>query len=213
MAVSGIFSFLTIQTPSEAIYKEKGSKFLAFAFPVQGELEIKMHLEELRKKYFDATHHCYAWILGADKKQMRANDDGEPNHSAGTPILGQIKSKNLTNVLIVVARYFGGTKLGVGGLTHAYKQAAEMALSNSKIIEVELSESFLLKYEYAFSADVMKLIKEFDLSVQKQIFESVATMEVKVKLRCKETFVAKLKLLRSTGTKIEFSEKKVSTNL
>src|SRR5689334_3258152 len=126
MAVADIFSFLTIESVSEGIFKEKGSKFLAFAYPVSSESDIKLRLEELRKKYFDATHHCYAWMLGSDKKHFRAADDGEPNHSAGAPILGQIKSKNLTNVLVVVVRYFGGTKLGVGGLTQAYKAGAEV---------------------------------------------------------------------------------------
>ncbi|HCW07630.1 MAG TPA: YigZ family protein [Cytophagales bacterium] len=207
MAVAGTFSFLTLQTPVEGMYKERGSKFFAFAFPVQTEAEIKKILEGLRKKYFDATHHCYAWILGADKKYFRANDDGEPNHSAGAPILGQIKSKNLTNILVVVVRYFGGTKLGVGGLTQAYKSAAEIVLANSKIIEVELEESYVLKYDYVYSPDVMKLIKEFDLSIQSQNFETVATMEVNVKLRLKEKFIDKLILLNNTGTKIEFTVK------
>jgi len=124
------FSFRTIQNASEGSYKELGSKFLAFACPVESEQEIKENIEHLKKKYFDATHHCFAWILGADRSRFRAFDDGEPNHSAGDPILGQLRSRDLTNVLVVVVRYYGGVKLGVGGLIHAYKLATEDALSN-----------------------------------------------------------------------------------
>ena len=104
-----VFSFQTIKAPAETLLKEQGSRFLMFAFPVSSESDIKMQLTALRKKYFDATHHCYAWMLGADKSKFRANDDGEPNHTAGDPILGQIRAYNLTNVLVVVVRYFGGT--------------------------------------------------------------------------------------------------------
>jgi uncharacterized YigZ family protein len=120
-----VFSYLTIASPSEGSYKEKGSRFLAFAYPVSSETEIREKLESLKAQYFDARHHCYAWMLGPEKKHFRANDDGEPNHSAGDPILGQLRAMKLTNVLIVVVRYFGGTKLGVGGLISAYRSAAK----------------------------------------------------------------------------------------
>ncbi len=206
MAVAGIFSFYTIQSVSEGIFKEKGSKFLAFAYPVSDETEIKLRLDELRKKYFDASHHCYAWMLGADKKHFRASDDGEPSHSAGTPILGQIKSKNLTNVLVVVVRYFGGTKLGVGGLTQAYKAAAELALANAKIIEIELTASFILNYDYTASPDMMRLIKEFELSIVNQTYGDQALMEMSVKLRLKEKFLDKLVLLEAMGVKVNHQE-------
>ncbi len=207
MAVACIFSFHTIQSPSEGVYKEKGSKFLGFAYPVSDESRIKSKLGELHKKYFDASHHCYAWILGEDKKHFRAFDDGEPNHSAGAPILGQIRSKNLTNVLIVVVRYFGGTKLGVGGLTQAYKAAAELALTNAKIIEVEITVSLVLDYDYISSPEVMRLVKEFDLSIENQTYDERARMEVSVKSKLKEKTIEKLKLLNVTGTKIRFKEK------
>ena len=207
MAVACIFSFHTIQSPSEGVYKEKGSKFLGFAYPVSDESGIKNKLGELHKKYFDASHHCYAWILGEDKKHFRAFDDGEPNHSAGAPILGQIRSKNLTNVLIVVVRYFGGTKLGVGGLTQAYKAAAELALTNAKIIEVEITVSLVLDYDYISSPEVMRLVKEFDLSIENQTYDERARMEVSVKSKLKEKTIEKLKLLNVTGTKIRFKEK------
>src|SRR5690606_7725476 len=120
--------YRTIAQPAEGLYKEKGSKFIALAYPVYTEEEIKDRLAELRKKYYDARHHCYAYMLGADKSRYRANDDGEPNHSAGDPILGQIRSADLSNVLVVVVRYFGGTKLGVSGLITAYKTATADAL-------------------------------------------------------------------------------------
>ncbi len=119
-----VFSYITIKAGSQGIYKEKGSKFLSFAHPIATEEEGKEFLLSLKKKYFDARHHCFAWVLDADKSRHRASDDGEPNHSAGDPILGQIRSRNLTNVIVVVVRYFGGTKLGVGGLMAAYKTAA-----------------------------------------------------------------------------------------
>ena len=131
-------SFLTIGQPAEGLYKEKGSKFIGLAFPVKTEDEVKERLEETRKTYYDARHHCYAYILGHEGTQFRANDDGEPNHSAGDPILGQIRSKELTNTLVIVVRYFGGTKLGVSGLINAYKTAAALALDNTSIEENSL---------------------------------------------------------------------------
>ena len=134
------YSYLTLQNPATGIYKEKGSKFLAFAYPVASETDIKQRVGHLKKEYFDARHHCFAWRLGIGKDHVRAFDDGEPSHSAGDPILGQIRSRGITNVLIVVVRYFGGVKLGVGGLAEAYRAAAENALSNGSIVEVEILE-------------------------------------------------------------------------
>jgi len=128
-------SYKTITTPAEAIFKEKRSKFLAFAYPVENEAEIKEKIAFLKKKYHDAKHHCYAYILGADRSLYRMNDDGEPSGTAGRPIYGQLLSKEVTNVLIVVVRYFGGVKLGTGGLRIAYKLAAKEVLENAMIIE------------------------------------------------------------------------------
>ncbi|MDR0207219.1 MAG: YigZ family protein [Bacteroidales bacterium] len=127
--------FRTIFAPSEAVFKEKRSKFFAFAFPVENEAEIKEKIAFLKKKYHDASHHCYAYILGADKSAYRMNDDGEPPGTAGRPIYGQLLSKNLSNVLVVVVRYFGGVKLGTGGLRVAYKLAAKEVLENALIVE------------------------------------------------------------------------------
>ena len=128
-------SYLTVEGNAEAIFKEKSSKFLCYAFHVESEEEIESHLERLRKQYYDATHHCYAWRLGPFGERFRANDDGEPSSTAGKPILGQMLSREVTNCLIVVVRYFGGTKLGVPGLIAAYKESAAAALDASKVVE------------------------------------------------------------------------------
>jgi uncharacterized YigZ family protein len=201
-----ITSYRTIQTPSEGHLKEKGSKFHAFAFPVKDEDEIKAHLQGLRKKYFDATHHCYAYVLGAERKIFRAVDDGEPGHSAGTPILNQIKSKEITNVLVVVVRYFGGTKLGVGGLVQAYKSATEEALNRADIIEVAVTSTMLLEYDFNFTSTVMRLVKDFELVILSENYQSHAQLRTEVKLKWKEKLIEKLNLLAATGTPITFVE-------
>jgi uncharacterized YigZ family protein len=191
------FSYRTLQAPAEGTYKEKGSKFLAFAYPTTTESEIKQKLGGLKKKYFDAKHHCYAFVLGPPENKSRAFDAGEPNHSAGDPILGRIKSKNLTNVLIVVVRYFGGVKLGVGGLAQAYKAAAEKALENAAIIEMEMTEAFRLTYGYAALPNVMRLMNEFDLKMVRQDFTAGGSMNIEVSMRDKEKFLEKIKLLQA----------------
>ena len=199
------FSYRTIAKPSEGQYKEKGSRFLGFAYPVTSETNIKEHVSFLQKKYFDARHHCFAWTLGVDRKSFRAVDDGEPNHSAGDPILGQIRSKGLANVLVVVVRYFGGVKLGVGGLITAYKTAAGEALNNADIIEREIMESVRLVYEYGATPDVMRLVKEYDLEVQSQKFEAACELVAHYKLRDKEKFVARLKLISAMQVKVNYA--------
>ena len=161
----------------------------------------------LRKKYFDATHHCYAWMLGADKSKFRANDDGEPNHSAGAPILGQIKAHNLTNVLIVVVRYFGGTKLGVGGLVQAYKEASAAAIANSKIIECEITRLLCIRYAYTSTPEIMKLVKAFDLKIQQQNFTDTGLMEITISLRNRDAFVTQFELLKALRHEIQLEER------
>lgn len=179
-------TYLTLRNSSEGYYKEKGSKFLAFAFPVKDEDEIKERLAELRKKFYDARHHCYAYILGFGGETYRANDDGEPGHSAGDPILGQIRSNNLTNTLIVVVRYFGGTKLGVSGLIHAYKTAATEAIANN-LIEVKfILAEITIRFDYPEINQVMKLIKDFDLEILSQKMEISCQMKLGVRLSIKE---------------------------
>ncbi|MBS9522944.1 YigZ family protein [Litoribacter ruber] len=174
-------TYLTLAGESESLYKEKGSKFLAFAYPVSDEDEIKERLEALRKKYYDARHHCYAYMLGKDQDQYRANDDGEPNHSAGDPILGQIRSHNLTNVLIVVVRYFGGTKLGVGGLITAYKSAAAEAIESNQIITEIVTLPIKFTFDYLDMNDVMRLIKDYDLTIKSQDFDNTCKMAIRVR--------------------------------
>jgi len=197
------FSFLTVAGESTGLFKDKGSKFHAFVIPVQNESEIKQNLERLRKEFFDARHHCFAWVLGPDKQMFRASDDGEPNHSAGDPILGQIRSKNLTNVLIVVVRYFGGIKLGVGGLISAYRTAAKAALDNAVIVEKEVKHDLILKYNYDQTPEVMKLIKTFDLPILSQDFRSLCMVRTAIAIKNKTKFIEKTELLKATGSPIE----------
>ncbi|MEQ9231718.1 MAG: YigZ family protein [Cyclobacteriaceae bacterium] len=153
--------FHTIGTPTSGEYKEKGSKFLAFAYPVESEDDVKECLENLRKEFYDARHHCYGYILGTSEQATRANDDGEPNHSAGDPILGQIKSFELTNCLVVVVRYFGGTKLGVGGLIQAYKEAANEALVKAVKKRIIETHSVKLKFNYDQMGTVERWLEDF----------------------------------------------------
>jgi uncharacterized YigZ family protein len=169
---------------------------------VDSETTIKERIDHLKKEYFDARHHCFAWMLGPDKNHFRAFDDGEPNHSAGTPILGQIRSKGVTNVLIVVVRYFGGVKLGVGGLINAYKMAAENALNNSSIVEIEISETIRLQFDYLILSDIMKLVKDLGLKILEQDFSENGNMKISVPVRQKEKLMEKLNLLRALGKKI-----------
>lgn len=166
-------TYKTIETASNPVlFKDKNSKFWGYAFPIQHVDDIKQHIETLKKTHASAGHWCYAYQLGADKtKTYRVNDDGEPNHSAGTPIYGQIQSFNITNVLIVVVRYFGGTKLGVSGLINAYRTTAQLALEASKIIERTIKVLFLIQFEYKNMNKVMRIIKEQQLKIINQELE------------------------------------------
>ena len=162
-------------------FKEKGSKFISYSFPVINEEDVKRELDELRKQYHDARHHCYAWVLGMEQQRYRANDDGEPSHSAGDPILGQIRSYGLTNTLVVVVRYFGGTKLGVGGLINAYKTAAELALSESGKVQIFEMIDVQLAFDYAQMSVAERLISDFDLVVSKRDFTTSCKIEASIK--------------------------------
>ena len=172
-------TYKTIAAASEEVlYKEKNSKFFGYAFPVTTEEEIKEILERLRKEHFSARHWCYAYQIGTEKIQYRANDDGEPNNSAGMPIYGQIQSFEVTNVLVVVVRYFGGVKLGVGGLISAYKIAAQMALENSEIVERTIDKHFIISFGYANMNKVMRIIKEKNLQIVSQKMEMDCEIEI-----------------------------------
>lgn len=175
-------TYKTIATASEEVlYKEKNSKFFGYAFPVTTEEEIKEILERLRKEHFSARHWCYAYQIGTEKIQYRANDDGEPNNSAGMPIYGQIQSFEVTNVLVVVVRYFGGVKLGVGGLISAYKIAAQMALENSEIVERTIDKHFIISFGYANMNKVMRIIKEKNLLIVSQKMEMNCEIEISIR--------------------------------
>lgn len=186
-------TYLTLKQNSEGFYKEKGSKFLAFALVIHDEERVKSILIELKKKYYDARHYCYAYILGIKGDKFRANDDGEPGHSAGDPILGQIKSNGLTNTLIVVVRYFGGTKLGVSGLVNAYKAAAADAISNNTIIENLILSEIKIQFEYPQLNQAMKLVKDFDLEIIAQKMEISCEMVLGIRLSLQDAVRSKLK--------------------
>lgn len=160
-----------VKSHTTGIYKEKGSKFIAFSYPVYSEQDVKVKLEEVRKLEHSARHHCYAYILNPDKSTQRANDDGEPSSTAGKPILGQILSNNLTNILIVVVRYFGGVKLGISGLIRSYKTAAAEAILEATIITKTIKEQYEVSFKYPQMNDVMRLIKEYDLEVVNTDFQ------------------------------------------
>lgn len=199
-------SFFTIVNPASASYKEKGSKFIAFAHPVTDSEQIKTVLDILKKQYFDASHHCYAWVLGPEKKQFRAFDDGEPNHSAGDPILGQIKSRNLTNVLVVVVRYFGGTKLGVSGLISAYRFAAAEALNQTQVIEKFLMERVTLNFSYTDTSRVMSLLDEFNAQIIGQAFTDSCQVIFELRSKQVQPFLAKLEVLKATGHNLKLTK-------
>lgn len=171
-------SYLTIEKYTEAIYKEKGSKFLAFAYPVTTQDEIKQILADLRKKYYDATHHCYAYILGFDKEEFRMNDDGEPSSTAGKPIYGQLLSNNLTNVLVVVVRYFGGTKLGVSGLIKAYKTSTQVCLEAAQIVEKKVMRFYKISFAYDKMNAVMSFLKQINAQQKHHSFDMECSIEV-----------------------------------
>ena len=181
-------TYKSISAPSKGIYKELGSKFLAFAYPVETEEEIKQILASLRKEYFDARHHCYAWRLGLSGEPFRMNDDGEPSSTAGRPIHGQLLSQELSDILVVVVRYFGGVKLGVPGLIRAYKTATQDALANATVIEKIAGEHFTVEFGYLQMNDVMKVLKEMGITPLKQSFDLDCTLEVRVRLTQIEDF-------------------------
>ena len=174
-------TYKTLAAPSEGLYKEKGSKFLAFAYPVHNLDEIKAHLEQLRKDYFDARHHCYAYILGPRKDAFRANDDGEPSGTGGRPIHGQLLSADLTDTLIVVVRYFGGILLGASGLANAYKTAARDAIDHATIVERTIDCRYRLAFAYEAMNDVMRILKDYDLKPQNPLYDMQCSLEVSIR--------------------------------
>ena len=188
-------TYKTISNASEGLFKDKGSKFIAYAYPVTSEDQIKEIVMSVKKEHYSARHHCYAWRLGHEKLLFRANDDGEPSSTAGKPILGQIQSFDLTNILIVVVRYFGGTLLGVSGLINAYRNAAFEAINQAEIIEKLVENRLLIEFDYSAMNDVMKLFKD----------EKLPQVDPQFDLRCQIKTLIRL----SEFTRIEESLKKI----
>ena len=184
--------YKTIKSPSEGLYKDKGSKFLAFAYPFEDENELKKHLEPLRKEHFKAVHFCYAYRLGLDKTNFRINDDGEPSGSAGRPILNVLLSKEITNILVVVVRYWGGTLLGVPGLIHAYKSATEEAILSAEIIEKTVNDVYKITFGYVQMNDIMKVVKDFDLKIRNQQFDNQCVIEIEFRQNMTSQVVGRL---------------------
>ena len=182
-------TYKTIIVVAEGIYTEKRSKFIAIAIPVHTVEEIKQHLDIYQKKYYDARHVCYAYMLGHERKDFRANDNGEPSGTAGKPILGQINSNGLTDILIVVVRYFGGIKLGTSGLIVAYKAAAAEAIANATIIEKTVDDEIAVAFEYPFMNDVMRIVKEEEPEILEQSYD----MDCLMKLRIRRSMMGKVR--------------------
>ncbi|WP_418938896.1 IMPACT family protein [Leyella stercorea] len=184
--------FLTItDTPAEGFYSEKRSKFLAFAFHVTSEEEVKQYVAEFRKKYYDARHVCWAYMLGADRTDFRANDDGEPSSTAGKPILGQINKNELTDILIIVVRYYGGVNLGTSGLIVAYRTAAAEAIANAEIVSQFVEEEVVFDFPYIMMNDAMKIIKDMSPRIISQTYDN--TCEMKLSIRKSEAPMLKAK--------------------
>jgi len=185
-------TYLTIKSFSHGEYKEKGSRFMAFAYPVNSIEEIKPIIEALRKEHHDARHHCYAYLLGPDRLTYRVNDDGEPSGTAGKPILGQINSRELTNILIVVVRYFGGRLLGVSGLINAYRSAAEDALSNAIIARLTIRDYYRISFPFSSLNSVMKLIKEEEISATDHNYDTTCTIALNFRISARERILNRL---------------------
>ncbi|WP_108822743.1 YigZ family protein [Dysgonomonas sp. Marseille-P4361] len=173
--------YKTITESSKAIYTEKRSKFIAYAIPVTTVDEVKVEIDKLRKEYYDARHVCWAYMLGAERKDFRANDDGEPSGTAGKPILGQINANELTDILIAVVRYFGGIKLGTSGLIVAYREAAAEAISEATIIEKTVDCEIFFEFEYPFMNDVMKIVKDMEPTIISQSYDMDCKMTLEIR--------------------------------
>jgi uncharacterized YigZ family protein len=192
-----VFTYKSILKPATGLFKDKGSKFLAFAYPLKTEEEAKNIVDQFKKEYHDARHHCYAYRLGAPKTNFRANDDGEPSGTAGKPILGQILSNDLTNILIVVVRYFGGTLLGTSGLIQAYKESSADAIKNAAIIDCFVYSNVRVKFDYIQLNAVMKVIKDYEIEPSEQLFDTECNILLKIKKEKEEMVLKKLKSIET----------------
>jgi uncharacterized YigZ family protein len=196
--------YKTIKSPSQGIYKDKGSRFLAFAYPVACQEEMRSIIDGVRREHHDARHHCYAYMIGCDRLTWRVNDDGEPSGTAGRPILGQINSSGLTNIIIVVSRYFGGTLLGVSGLINAYRSAAADAIMNAAIVERSLHEYYEICFPYNSVNDVMKVLKEEAAGHSAQLFELECSVTINFRVSAREKIINRLS--RIEGLKYRYLE-------
>ncbi len=190
-------SYRTVAGASEASMRERSSRFLAFLWPVSTEEEIRERLDGLRKRYYDATHHCYAWRLGPKGERERANDDGEPSGTAGRPILGQLLSNGLTECLLVVVRYFGGTKLGVPGLIAAYREAAALSIAEAEIVERTVDARMQVTFSYLVLNDVMRIVKEMQPEVEEQSFDNLCRMTLRIRRSRAEELAGRLDKVES----------------
>ncbi len=184
-------TYKTILTATEALYKEKSSKFLIYAYHVESEEQVKEYLAPLRKLHYDATHHCYAWRVGYRGEKFRANDDGEPSSTAGKPILGQLLSHEVTNCLIVVVRYFGGTKLGVSGLIEAYRDSADLVLREAEVVELTIDVTLDVEFSYLSMNSIMRIIKDEQPRIVSQEFDNLCRMRLAVRESKSEILIAK----------------------
>lgn len=201
--ISAADSYFSVAGESNAIYREKASKFIGIALPVLTETEVKSQLDRIRKEYFDANHHCYAYRLGFEKTLYRSNDDGEPSGSAGKPIYGQILSKDLSDLLIVVVRYFGGTKLGVPGLINAYRTSAREAIENGQIIEKLVIVKFIVKFEYPAMNEIMRILKEERVQILGQGFDMGCNIAFHVRKSHAEGVQVRLSRLNNISVQIQ----------
>ena len=195
-------SYKTIARAAETTYRQLSSKFLVYAYPVESEEEIKEYLDALRKRWFDATHHCYAWRLGPQGEHFRANDDGEPSSTAGKPILGQLLSQEVTNCLVVVVRYFGGTKLGVPGLIAAYKESTALVLSECEIVERTVDVRINVSFSYMAMNDVMRIVKDMQPRVVDQQFDNLCTMTLTIREGDSEQLVGRLEKVEGATVEV-----------
>ncbi|WP_159636247.1 IMPACT family protein [Sphingobacterium composti Ten et al. 2007 non Yoo et al. 2007] len=195
-------TYLTIETPAEGIFRDKGSKFIAYAYPFKDENKLKDIIAELKALHPKARHHCWAYRLSPDRTVFRVNDDGEPSGTAGRPILNALLSKDITNILVVVVRYFGGTLLGVPGLINAYKTATQEALANSIIVEKTVNDVYQIDFEYLAMNDVMRIIKDENITVLNQEFDNACTMTVEMRKMQVNSFVMKIE--KVDGVRINY---------
>ena len=198
-------TYKTIAAPVEGIFRDRGSKFLAFAYPIQSENQIKEIIARLKTEYPKARHHCWAMRLTIDRSVFKLNDDGEPSGTAGRPILNTLLSKDITNVLVVVVRYFGGTLLGVPGLINAYKTATEDALNNALIIEKTVNDIYTISFDYLQMNDVMRLVKDADLQIIEQQFDNNCSIQVSIRKTQVNTVLAKLDKITGVKAKYDYS--------